>query len=284
MVIKIKILIGAHMKNSLKIFLLVGLVQIVSISSVHAKDIDMDLVIKENLEKALTVAETVKDDKNDININITVNVGTGEAGSVSQVEKFVPKKEAKKAIEFKPVAKSKVKQSGFYVAPKFNYVYGQHAFMDAATGNELVRFQDSMGYGVATGFKFDFIRIEAEYSKAREETSTTSHSTSPWAVKDTELIFANLYFDFNKKGSRWTTYIGGGVGAGTITLDWNHGSKSSPDMFVWNAGAGIVVNIVPSIALDLNCRYVRFEEVPTSLSADGNIANIQTLLGLRFTF
>ncbi len=276
------------MKNSLKIFLLIGLVQIASISIAHAEDVDMDLVIKESLEKALTVTDTMKDNDNkDININITVNIGTDAEGVVKttkHAKKVSPKKVGKKAIAFKPVAKSKVKQSGFYVAPKFNYIYSQHRFMDSATGNELVRFQDSLGYAVAAGFKFGFLRVEGEYSIAREEKDGYDSRTPSWTLKETELVFANMYFDFNKKGSRWTPYIGGGVGAGSIILEGSLGQSNTPDMFAWNAGAGFTFNIVPSIALDLNCRYVRLENVPSNLSEDGNIANLQTLLGVRFTF
>jgi opacity protein-like surface antigen len=118
---------------------------------------------------------------------------------------------------------------------------------------------------------------------------------------DSKTFLFNLYYDL-KTSSKFSPYIGAGVGLSRFTIDvdyhhyagdfYNKGHKTG-NKFVWQVGAGVAYNFVDNVALDLGYRFTDFGEIldfRTNVSngdtpkIKGKMQSHEVLLGLRYSF
>jgi opacity protein-like surface antigen len=198
---------------------------------------------------------------------------------------------------------------GFYIAPKLGYSMLQ---MDnPEIGGESFRDRDDNVWGGGLAIGYDMarmgmlipLRIEVEgFLRERGEDSTSTtfvegpngldlDGTARFGAR-VGTVFANAFFDIPL--GMFTPYIGAGAGmswvdyrttleaAGFSTRDSNEETN-----FAWNVGAGAAYHFTPTMALDLNYRYVDAGEGRVSTELGRSTADVrlhELLLGLRFTF
>ena len=164
--------------------------------------------------------------------------------------------------------------------------------------------QNTVGGGIFAGYdfypKFNApFRVEVEYdmrSSARTEWSGTKNTRtgSIDATWNVNTLFANAYWDFHNS-SKFTPYIGGGLGMGFINSNYDiHGrngesmsASSMNTVFAWNVGAGCSYAFTDNVSADLAYRYVGLGKNKTSYNDDSittNPAMNEVSLGLRLTF
>lgn len=133
-------------------------------------------------------------------------------------------------------------------------------------------------------------------SSARTEWSGTKNTRtgSIDATWNVNTLFANAYWDFHNS-SKFTPYIGGGLGMGFINSNYDiHGrngesmsASSMNTVFAWNVGAGCSYAFTENVSADLAYRYVGLGKNKTSYNDDSittNPAMNEVSLGLRLTF
>ncbi len=198
-------------------------------------------------------------------------------------------------------------KTGIYLTPKFMYSAvngaaksnllpsGDSALLDFAAntfGGAL-----SVGYDTQAG-----IRAELEYSigSSINVETMSNNSISANMTNMTQTVFANIFYDF-KNDSRFTPYLGGGVGVGFNTAEvvlqeiggtsFDTLTKHTSIGLAWNVSLGLAYKISDLLALDLSYRFAQVGdaksyESKTSENYIGtdSINNHQVLLGLRFSF
>lgn len=191
--------------------------------------------------------------------------------------------------------------SGVYLEPKLFYGF---TVMDTTKGHYpggKIKSDDDdsvFGGGLAAGYNFDKkfglpVRAELEisyFSEAESSFSKRGHK----AEQDLEIgtLFANAYWDI-KNASRFTPYVGGGIGLAYIDSDGkvdgrSLGSKDTIN-FAWNLGAGVGMNLTSAIDLSLGYRFAYLGDAKTKSSGgyrakSEDIYMHQIGLGLRFSF
>ena len=111
----------------------------------------------------------------------------------------------------------------------------------------------------------------------------------------------NGYYDFNTC-TRWTPYVGAGVGVAMLKLTSNYMDADGHDKvsdksynIAWQIGAGVAYDLTKNIALDAGYRYINAGAAVANksiYSGDGyysekhkiNTANHEIYLGARYTF
>jgi opacity protein-like surface antigen len=232
-----------------------------------------------------------------------------------------------------PVGSASADQVGIYVAPKFIYGYTQmnngnnrydesHKVGGGVTNQRIGDKTDNVfGGSIAIGYDFDKkfnvpIRTELEYAifskaKARKQFAYGEFIDDEDLHRGhnirTQTLFLNAYWDINT-GTKFTPYIGGGLGIGFIKFEFYNKSAGpggdgfegiySPlnktnTNFIWNLGAGLGYDINDNWTIDLGYRFVGLGEVKSKkLYDDDGSTGIQKLdlnqhqfaLGVRFTF
>ncbi len=157
---------------------------------------------------------------------------------------------------------------------------------DTTTPGTRFNLEYDPGYyvGVAFGNHVDKIRFEAEigYQKSKVDSVTVNgvsgSITDDQEIRFTSLLF-NLYYDF-KNGSRFTPYIGGGLGLGNIKLD---SASKSDAVAEYQVSAGMAFQINDKIALDLKGRYLATTDVEYDTSSL-DFSTINAIFDVRIYF
>ena len=214
-------------------------------------------------------------------------------------------------------------QLGIYVTPKIIYglTYMKDVKVNGLGGNGT--FSDSMGShwdstlggSLAVGYDFSKrlrvpVRGELEYAaftKAEVEEWPKGWPQDKFRQSNNvQTLFVNAYYDINT-GTRFTPYVGAGIGAGFIRTKGrdhytgmyvsevdNTDSKTVTN-FAWNIGLGLGYQITNNIALDMGYRFADLGKVKTNWlkwSTPGHGWELETKrlyqhqfsLGARFTF
>jgi len=173
-----------------------------------------------------------------------------------------------------------------------------------ASNGQFFDYDSDAGWliGAAVGTHFtDNLRGEIEVSTGSVDlTSVTvtgglvpgDNFTAPITdgTGTTTYLLANLWFDLDT-GSGFTPYIGGGLGAGYITVDGTIPTVATIDLSGWGwayqVGAGVKFDVADNIALDLGYRFKSI--VDADLTGGGNdaVANVSSHVlqaGLTFGF
>lgn len=207
--------------------------------------------------------------------------------------------------------------TGIYLAPKF--VYGiQVMDSNRQTGTLPHSWKSSesdvFGGGIALGYSLETmlncpIRAELEYlafgnKKMTKSANVLGNYTTYSQRVGVQSLFLNFLWDI-RTGTRWTPYIGAGVGAGFLSmkssntvdggvyngsLSTNYGDHTR---FAWNVGAGVSFTVNERLAFDLGYRYADYGQAKsgTVVAANGyalrgksDITMHQFILGARISF
>lgn len=139
-------------------------------------------------------------------------------------------------------------------------------FVSGALGNQIVDF--------STGA----LRGEMEYTY----NDTISEKDAKY---DSQLLIANVYYDFNIN-STVTPYVGAGLGVAFNDGEYNGYSDNSTS-FVYSLSAGITLPVNEKINFDLGYRYLNMTD--SDITIDGQDIKIkpyshQVMAGVRVSF
>lgn len=230
-------------------------------------------------------------------------------------------------------------QTGVYIAPKFVYGLTQMRnvnhdslgeegsygwiFTNYHIGNDT---DDAFGGSFAIGYDFNKqydipVRTELEYSlfskvKAEKHYPLSQFIEGEMLTDDQtykiQSLFLNLYWDI-ENSSRFTPYIGGGIGVGFIKTGFGRHhynidlsspgyeeedryrdlGKRTETNFIWNLGVGVGYEINDNWVVDLGYRFVNLGSVTTATyvtpdsfttTKTDHLYQHQFSLGIRYTF
>jgi opacity protein-like surface antigen len=173
--------------------------------------------------------------------------------------------------------------------------------------NDRVEFDPNINIGGTAGYDFGIVRLEGElsYKNAGIQSITSQidgfrfHSVNG-SIGALAMMF-NGFFDLHNN-SRFTPYLGGGVGFATLHLsdttgiDTSGGSAKIIDLygaaddtvFAYQVGTGVEIALNPQCSLDIGYRYfvtdrANFDSdlgITTSLKFESHNAT----LGFRFKY
>lgn len=208
---------------------------------------------------------------------------------------------------FVPTQAEAFENFGIYITPKFIYNYATTDFEVVEGTNlpkEFDKHADSLyGGALAVGYNFQNllgfpVRAELEYAIFSQfEDKKMLGSEYLTGKLDFQTFFVNVYFDF-RNSSRFTPYIGGGLGMALVGSEVNTNAtgvelalgKLTETNFAWNVGLGVSYTFTGLISLDLGYRYSQFGEGKTATNSTNifsdtdDVDSHQAVVGLRFTF
>lgn len=193
--------------------------------------------------------------------------------------------------------------TGFYLEGQLGYGFPDEvdASDDGLDGE--VELDDAPVFGGALGWKFPWLRLEANVSYRKNDVDGVDANALGFDVSSsgngdvTSLVglvnaFVDLDLDFPVR-----PFVGGGVGAAYLEVDTGSGSPIEIDdeagAFAWNLVGGIGVDLVESVTLTASYRYLRLEGTDVSADLAGvdagdvdidDLATHEVLVGLRYTF
>lgn len=140
------------------------------------------------------------------------------------------------------------------------YIALQYGYNDPV-GN--TREMDSgSSYSGAFGGRFDNYRLEAEVSYRNNDTDNSILGSIDTMELKNSVAMINLSYDF-RNSSRFTPYIGGGIGAsyGSAKINFDNGidtltADGDDIVFAYQVGGGLSFDITKSIALTMDYRYL----------------------------
>lgn len=166
---------------------------------------------------------------------------------------------------------------------------------DSANGLQEIWYDPGFGVGGTLGYKWSFpLRTEGEFTYRRNKVDEIEISGSDIEASGNVTsmsIMANAFYDF-ENSSRWTPYVGGGLGAAKVS--WNDveaGVREIDDdrwLFAAQIGAGVSFAITEAFLLSLDYRVLATEEVEIDDDSGDDIelgyVNSTIWLGLRYQF
>ena len=168
---------------------------------------------------------------------------------------------------------------GFYISSSFGAT-----LPGANTENYIEEFFDpddfttGFSVGAAVGYDFGQFRIEGELSHR------TADVDVPDIVYDANVsassLMANAWYDVDT-GTRFTPYIGGGLGVAMVTdegtvkssVDGPQPFSNSDTVLAYQFGAGVDYSLTETIVLGLGYRYLATDDIGES----GNYADFHSI-------
>lgn len=162
------------------------------------------------------------------------------------------------------------------------YIAGQ-AGLNMPAGDDG-EFDNDAVFSAAAGYHLNpNVRIEGELSHRKNDGEDTSLGVLITGETKVTAALVNAYYDF-KNTSRFTPYIGAGIGAahGKIELTGPGGSADEDDnAFAWQGIAGVTYNLTNNVDLTTDYRYfdtANFDEIGADYSAH------EIRAGVRYSF
>ncbi|WP_158595924.1 OmpA family protein [Oleomonas cavernae] len=143
------------------------------------------------------------------------------------------------------------------------YVILQDADLEVGTASAEAEFDDGWAGGVAFGYDWGGPRLEAEVSYRRNENDRISAggASAPLAGHVSALaVMLNAFYDFTNS-SRFTPYLGAGIGVGVIDaadgrVDPGPVFLNDTDVvFAYQGIAGVKVAVTEGLSLFVDYRY-----------------------------
>lgn len=153
------------------------------------------------------------------------------------------------------------------------YISGQ-AGWSSPTDDDL---EDDGSYAVALGYQFTpltRVELEAGYRNNDIDGAPGDADTWTWMV--------NAFWDF-KNDTRFTPYIGGGIGWAYQNID-SAGVDDSDNAFVYQVGGGASYNLNQNWALTADYRWVDTGDFDYGAGGDEDYSAHEVRAGVRYTF
>jgi len=178
---------------------------------------------------------------------------------------------------------------GPYISGHIGYVNLQDRDYTWSSDSGMLEYDSGFTFGVAGGYRFKQVRVEAEGGYQKNDVSHVSvNGTRYSAAGDirNDYLLINGYFDFVNK-SPFTPFISAGFGVSSVRLDI-HGNAliygcAYDTVFTYQFGAGVGYALNKRFFLDLKYRYFA--------TADPDLGGLKTsyktnnvLVGVRCNF
>lgn len=185
-------------------------------------------------------------------------------------------------------------RDGFYFGLRGGMTnYNLNNKEDTSVDKARVDFGNVWHMSGAIGYRYGFIRLEAEYIYRDDVDDDYTYKLGSNNYKfsstlESDSFMANAYLDFMP--NYWISpYIHGGIGLTRLDLSYNDiGSggvadaakiKHSADNFTWTVGGGISLRLNKCVNLDAGYRYMDMGDIN-----DANFNAHEVYGGLRYTF
>jgi outer membrane protein OmpA-like peptidoglycan-associated protein len=152
------------------------------------------------------------------------------------------------------------------------------------TGWEIL---GDLGYSFYNG-----LRVEGELSEARANADKVRGLNATNGRINNLDAMGNVLYDF-KTGTRWTPYLGAGVGVGSVDADHigtlsNAGSINDSSVELAYQGiAGVAYEVADHWAITTDYRYIRTTDPTLKTTAGGTVspenASHNVIIGVRYT-
>ncbi|KTD63861.1 outer membrane protein [Legionella spiritensis] len=151
-------------------------------------------------------------------------------------------------------------------------------------------FKDGYNVGVRGGYRWAGLRLEEEFRYQHNRIISITDGVPPATVpasgtRTAYALITNVIYDFQFDGLLLTPHIGAGIGAVAQNDQWTVPIGRCDDATDWQFGyqgiAGGRYNITPTIAIDLDYRYLGTTNPTFTFSGSG--ATIAGISGSTFT-
>jgi OmpA-OmpF porin, OOP family len=179
---------------------------------------------------------------------------------------------------------------------KSEYTNGPHvtimggvAFLtdsDVSENNKRGEVETDLGYalGVAAGYRFDAVRVEAELGYQKNEVDDVNGKNRTGDIKAYSLL-VNGYYDL-VRGKKIVPFITAGIGAAKVDADVNNFAHVDDIGLAYQVGAGFYYTITDNLHIELKYRFMGVAEID-GFDLDNlnpEFATHNVLLGLRYRF
>lgn len=182
-------------------------------------------------------------------------------------------------------------RDGFYFGLRGGMTnYNLNNKEDTSVDKARVDFGNVWHMSGAIGYRYGFIRLEAEYIYRDDVDDDYTYKLDPNNYKfsstlESDSFMANAYLDFMP--NYWISpYIQGGIGLTRLDLtNQDHATVAarkdsySSDNFTWSVGGGISLRLNKCVNLDAGYRYMDMGDIN-----EANINAHEVYGGLRYTF
>lgn len=201
--------------------------------------------------------------------------------------------------------------------PYLSVFIGSSIFKDATAKNldmqnysafdEKIRFDPGATFGGTGGYDFGLVRVEGEFSYKGAGIDTITSVTNSYGIRNVDGDFGvyagmvNAFVDLHND-SRFTPYLGGGVGFATLSLSDTYGYvmtgttthyellylQNDDTVFAYQLGGGVDIALNKHFSLDLGYRYFRTNEAnfdsiyPISNSLHAETHNLMVGFKVKF--
>lgn len=195
-------------------------------------------------------------------------------------------------------------ESGFYARLQGGKSY-QNSFSFGTVSSPppnigTVTHKSGNAFGGALGYRVHpNVRAELEVTIRDNKVSTVDFTGTPFPFIDGDtrstVTMVNAYYDLKTK-TPFTPYVGGGIGMARITFE-NYRPEVAPTTsvsggghrFAYQAMLGILYDISPRIALNLEYRYLKSNPIPIystlgDVDASADYENDSALVGITYKF
>ncbi len=158
---------------------------------------------------------------------------------------------------------------------------------DASAANYDIEANTGYGLGAAVGYEFDNTRIESEFvyhNNTLDQATTAGGDAALSDDIDSFAVLINGYRDF-ANDSRWTPFLGGGLGLAMINVDDDTAylGDDSATVFAFQISTGIAYAVNEVITVD--CRYRYFATTnPEFDSGETEYRTHNVYAGVRYSF
>ena len=198
-----------------------------------------------------------------------------------------------------------------YVSAKLSYDWAKNDVITTEKYNGFKETEKSKlhknlwGGHYAAGVKANAIRAEIEWNHWNDAKRTYFDDEDGGKERirlQNHVLMFNGYYDFNTC-TRWTPYVGAGVGVAMLKLTGNYMDADGHDKVsdksynvAWQIGAGVAYDLTKNIALDAGYRYINagaatldkyIESYPGYAASEKtkvDTAAHEIYLGARYTF
>lgn len=203
--------------------------------------------------------------------------------------------------------------SGFLGASFFKDIDATSYDFQYTQTREHVGLNSGVYGGGTGGYDFGFVRVEGELSLRAAAIDSITSKTNSSIIHNVDgdvgvfSAMINAFFDL-QNGSRFTPYLGGGIGVAAMYISDTYGyvskkgsnstyyetlyGESDDTVFAYQLGGGIDIALTKRLSLDLGYRYFRTGEARfnsdywdfTNSSSSMRFESHNAMVGLKMKF